>query len=256
MKRPGKGSWIPFMSLLLLVLGSSIILWAIGNTAGLDSWAAVLAPLIAGVAGFYGMAHFAPRGFVREDRFHVMFILLGVGLFVMLVAEIAGIAIETADAGSSMVFTVGFIQILGMFAFSLGIIGYFVAVNNTMGYLKPVYLWLVVLLVPIVMVVLLTTLSYDPIRSLMLPELVTSGIVAIGFGASALSLAITAWVFRRGRILIPIAFILLSVILLFFRGVAWTAYAITPVLTFSRLLGISAYVMMAGAINAVRVNEC
>jgi hypothetical protein len=256
MKRLGKCSWIPFLVLVLFVLGSSVILWATGNTTLLDSMALVFAPLIAAVVGLYGMAHFAPRGFVREDRFHVMFLLLSTGLFVMLVAEIAGISMEAADGGSSMVFTIGFIQILGMFAFSLGILGYFAAVNSTMGYLKPVYLWLIILIVPVAIVVSLTALAYDPVSSLLLPELVTSGIVAIGFGATTFSLTFSTWVLRKGRILIPIMFVLLGVLLLFLRGVAWTAYAITPLVTSSRFLGVSAYIMMAGAITAVRVNEC
>ncbi|UCE09707.1 MAG: hypothetical protein JSW61_12145 [Candidatus Thorarchaeota archaeon] len=249
------GTWIPFVALILLLLGAFGIPWIVGNTSALDSMAAATAPLVAGLVGVYGLTHFAPRGLVREDRFHVMFIFLSVGLFVMLLAELAGIAIESSGVGASLVFTVGFVQILGMISFSIGVGGYFNAVNKTVGYSRPQITWSVVVAFPLAFVVILVALSYDPLQSVSFAELVTSGIVSIGFGVTALCVSIIAVVFRRGRLLMPAIFILLGLLLLFARGVVWAVYAVTPVLTSSRILGAAAYAMIGGAITAARVNE-
>ena len=239
----------PLVVLTVLLFASMTVLTLFGGQSLLSDAVAAVAPISALAVGLFGMYFFMPRGFFKEDRFHVMFVLIAIGLVVLAMAEVAGAVIEFFPNSEVFLFIVGILQITAFVPMVIGILRYLHGINQTLGYPSPRVLWSVAVILPLVLVSALSSIALVTLVVDHLIDWLTSVAVSIVSGFIVFSLAGITLIFLKGKMLYPIGTLLAGMVLFFVRCMLWCTLGIGPVDVVSRLLGIGSYLMLGLAIS-------
>ncbi len=195
-------------------------------------------------ASLYGMTLFGRGGFVREDRFQMMYLLLTIAMMIFAVGEVAIIPVEFIPNGERFVFLVGVVHITAFLPLALGILRYVQRVMKTLGHPPKEVVWTTIIIIPmlITVFVIIMTRQLDLVESIL--DVTVGLVLAIGFGILSLGLLVLVYIFRRGLLVAPISLLYMASALFFVRALIWIGWAISLSNPLSRLIAIMGYLFL------------
>ena len=122
---------LPFLLGGILIAMIWVILWFLGLDDSLLLMAIFLPPFAALVSGIIGVAYFGQEGFMREDRFHMMNLMLALALVVFAIAETAIGVIGFSEAGC---LAINLMQLPGLLLVALGVVSYLRAITEVLNF--------------------------------------------------------------------------------------------------------------------------
>ena len=234
------GSGVLLIGIMFRVLEYSILL---------NTFAAISAPTLALLASLIGIGLFGRGGFLREDPFQVMNLTLSLGLIPFSVADMATVLVSQIPQAEQLSFGIGLIQLLGLLLWVIGTVGYLKASNQVMGYASA-RATLGGLTIPSVLCAFLALLSSTEQSSQRNPfESATKVSIWFALTLVVLSMASLLWIFRTGRLSLPLGLGFLGVFLMLIRSLA-------PVLLWDstepllQILAVEAYLFLGAALVA------
>ena len=243
---------VPFAVSGVIVALAGLLLWQLALDAPLRALGSVLAPASAFAVGMLGLFLFGSEGFVREDSFLMMYILMSLGLIIFGLGEVATSLISLLEQPQIFYFTIGLIQLPGLFLWTVGFLRYLWAVNDVLEYSEGRRLLATVLITSAALVIILLVIAMMGFAPHTFFELVTSIPIAAGFAIITCTLAALFWSFREGQLAVPLALSLLGAILLLIRGFFWCCIGLSPLEPLSQILAIEAYILFGGSATRAR----
>lgn len=178
--------------------------------------------------GFWGIRIFAEDGFLRNDSFHMLNILLSLGLIVSGISESASVIISQFENGSAFYFTYSLVLLIALLFWSVGIISYLKSSNVILGFFEEKKLFLYIILISSVSLVagfiLIVIIPEQPLRIEMLIDLP----ISMGFAVLTISSLILIWLFRDGALSLSMIFLFCGMLLELLRNALWCFLAIIP----------------------------
>jgi hypothetical protein len=235
------------ISLGILILFVSILLLAFGFDALVYSLMSILAPLIAILTGILGIRFFGRESFLKEDRYHTLYVWIALGLIFFSLADVTAILVFTAEDSRQICFTIGLVQIPGLLLWALGLLGYLRSLNSSLGLTEGTQLWLA-----LGIITTLTSLSLIVIFAIIFPErnllstIVFVPVVVVLGLLLCISFAIL-WIFKEGLLARPMSLLLFGVVLLFIRAIFMQFEGYCDGNSFSQIMAIESYLLMGAA---------
>ena len=222
----------------------SVLLWVFGLDALASSLNSILAPLIAILVGAFGIVLFGRESFLKEDRYHTLYAWVALGLIFFSLADITAILVSMLEDSTEMCFTIGLVQVPGLFLWALGIMSYLKSLNSSLRLTEGTQLWLALGIITALM-----SLSLIVILSIIFPSrdfLSTIVFVPITVVLGLVFFIILAilWIFKDGSLAQPLLFLLFGVSLLFLRGVFWQIEGYCNEIAFNQLMAIESYLLI------------
>ncbi len=168
-----------------------------------------------------GLALYGHRGLVREDHLHILNLSISLGLVAFLISELTAAAMSPLISNEILYFIVDLIQLIGILLWAVGTVGYLMASREVLRYMNPRTMWAVLVLPSVAysVLVLLAISGQNPTRGPI--EIVTKTPVAFGLAIVVLTMALLAWVFRSGRLFVPMGLGLVGILLALVRSALW-----------------------------------
>lgn len=242
---------------LMYVLGVpvGIIGWGVVMLANIPTitglFIAVITFIVPAIISVQGSMIFGRGGFVREDRFQMLFLLLTIAMLIFTVGEVASDLVQFVIDGGQFIFFIGVIYITAFLPFALGVIRYIQRVIGSMGRPPGEIVWTIMLVIPSLVTILLAMMSLAGNVSWTMIELTVGTFMAIGFGIVASGLFILSYIFRRGHLAVPLGLLSLGSGALFLRAVFWIGWSIDLLNPMSRLISMLAYLLLGASFQSV-----
>ena len=238
---------IATISLGFVILIMSVLLWVFGLDALASSLNSILAPLIAILVGAFGIVLFGRESFLKEDRYHTLYAWVALGLIFFSLADITAILVSMLEDSTEMCFTIGLVQVPGLFLWALGIMSYLKSLNSSLRLTEGTQLWLALGIITALM-----SLSLIVILSIIFPSrdfLSTIVFVPITVALGLVFFIILAilWIFKDGSLAQPLLFLLFGVSLLFARAIFWQIEGYCNEIAFNQLMAIESYLLIGVA---------
>ena len=230
------------LALLALVLVST------GNEEVLQAAGVLLAPTVALALGLFGMNLFGRDGFVKDDRFVTMNVWLSLGLVVLTLSEVAGIAMAIVGSPEQVCFTVGLVQMPGLLLWGLGIISYLRSVNLSLDLIEGERLWPILVFVIVMgsLVVVAAVIVSSPDRSPL--TVLVSAPTMIWLGIILSIIAGLTWTFRGGLLVRPLVLLLIAFLIGFGRSMLWVASDFCEGGGLDDVLALESYLLVGAAL--------
>jgi hypothetical protein len=216
----------------------------------------VLTPVTAILVGLIGLHLFGREDFAREDRFHMMYLLLALGLVVYSVADIAVGLISHMQESETFYFLISLTQFPGILLWAIGILGYFRASNDVLRKIRDRNLVALVVAIPIIAILMLVTviMIQNPSRNLI--EVFATAPIAVAIGMIAIALVVVTLAYRGGKLSRPLGLTSLGILLLFAKAAAWCCIGFSPVDPLGQAVNIVAYLLIGASLaSAKRLEE-
>ncbi|UCH03708.1 MAG: hypothetical protein JSW05_08915 [Candidatus Thorarchaeota archaeon] len=245
-------STIAYLVVGFFVLVLSLLLWSWGELVLLDLTNAILAPLTAFIMGLIGLNHFGRESPAKEDRFNQMNVYFSLGLVLFAISEVAANFVGAQEGSESFHFIIGLIQLPGLLLWALGVLGYLRSSNTALGVTSDTKLVGVLIAVPTIFVVVVASVVViaSPMRNPV--EILATAPLTIGLGSVMCALAVIFWIFREGKLAVPVFLAFLTLVLVFVRISAWCFVGFSPLEPFGRLLGTEGYLLLGASIAAAK----
>lgn len=247
-----KYSTVLFLVIGLVILVASLILWSAGEIPLLASLTMYLAPICAFLTGFVGLFQFGKGDFTKEDRFHMMNLLIALGLVLYSVSDVALVVLSGQQGSDVFHNTASLTQSPGMLFWAIGVLGYLRASNKVLGTTDDRKLVGGMVTIPIVAVIVLTmtVISLSPVREPI--EVITTAPLVAGVGVTTVALIYVLWTFRQGRLAVPLGLSLLAVFFMLVRLGTWSFVGVSLLDPYLQLLSIESYLVLGAALSMAR----
>ncbi len=181
----------------------------------------VIAPASALLMSAVGLALYGRQGLVRGDHLHILNLSISLGLVAFLISELTAATMSLHIDNEILHFIVDLIQLIGILLWAVGTVGYLLTSREVLGYMNPRTMW-AALVVPSVAyggLVLFVISGQNPTRDPI--EIVTKTPVALGLSMVVLTMILLVWVFKSGRLFVPMALGLAGMLLALMRSALW-----------------------------------
>jgi hypothetical protein len=234
-------------SCVVLALLALALVWT-GNEEALQAAGVLLAPTVALALGLFGMNLFGRDGFVKDDRFVTMNVWLSLGLVVLTLSEVAGIAMGIVGSPEQVCFTVGLVQMPGLLLWGLGIISYLRSVNLSLDLIEGERLWPILVFVIVMgsLVVVAAVIVSSPDRSPL--TVLVSAPTMIWLGIILSIIAGLTWTFRGGLLVRPLVLLLIAFLIGFGRSMLWVASDFCEGGGLDDVLALESYLLVGAAL--------
>jgi len=237
---------LPFMIVGLVFVVSYLALLLFEDILQLFMIVSTL--LISLFVGFWGIRLFAKDGFLRNDSFHMLNILLSLGLIVSGISESASVIMSQFENGSAFYFTYSFVLLIALLFWSVGILSYLKSSNHILGFFEEKKLFLYIVLISSVLIILsfilIVIVPGQPLRIEMLIDLPLS----IGFAVLTISSMILIWLFKDGTLSLSMMFLFGGMLLELLRNALWCFLAIIPSNPISLFIATLGYLSIGGSV--------
>ncbi len=244
-----KTRWVlPFLIGGILIAFIWVILWFLGLDDSMLLMAIYLPPFAALVSGIIGVACFGQEGFMREDRFHMMNLMLALALVVFAIAEIAAGVIGSSETGYLATIL---IQLPGLLLVALGVASYLRATTEVLNYRNDRTVASIIF-IPIGVFAVAGAITAIAVPGALTVEYLVNIVVAAGIGSIVLALGRLLWVFRQGKLAAPLGFAFIAMLLYLARSILWCWFGFTPLGPFFQVLVVESYILLGVSISMAR----
>ena len=238
---------IATIALGALILIASVLLLTFGFDALVFSSMNILAPLIALSMGILGLMFFGRESFLKEDRYHTLYAWIALGLIFFSLADVTAILVFIAEDSVQICYTIGLVQLPGLFLWVLGILSYLRSLNSSLRLTEGTQLWLA-----LGVITTLTSLSLIVIFTIIFPERnVLSTIVfipiAVVLGLVLCIIFAILWIFKEGLLAKPILLLLMGIVLLFIRAIFWQIEGYCDGNSLGQIMAIESYLLVGAS---------
>ncbi len=239
---------LPFLLGGIPIASIWVLLWFLGLDDGLLLMAIYLPPFAALVSGIIGVAYFGQEGFMREDRFHMMNLMLALALVVFAIAEIATGVIGSSEAGYLAIILM---QLPGLLLVSLGVASYLRATTEVLNY-RTDKIVAAIIGIPVSFFTVAGAITAIAIPGALTVEYLVSSVVAAGIGSIVLALGMLLWVFRQGELATPLGFAFIAMLLYLARSALWCWFGFTPLGPLFQVLVVESYILLGVSISMAK----
>jgi len=240
---------LPFLLGGILIAMMWVVLWFLGLDDSLLLMAIFLPPFAALVPGIIGVAYFGQEGFMREDRFHMMNLMLALALVVFAIAETATGVIGSSEAGHLAIIL---LQLPGLLLVALGVASYLRAITDVLNYRNNRTMIGIIVCVPIGFSAVAAAIMAIAVPGALTIEFLVNIMVAAGIGALVLTLGMLVLVFRQGELAAPLGLALVAMLLYLARTILWCYFGITPLEPLFQILVVESYILLGASISVAR----
>ncbi|RDE12757.1 MAG: hypothetical protein C4K47_07245 [Candidatus Thorarchaeota archaeon] len=201
------------------------------------------------LASLIGIGAFARGGLARDDGFRLMNLAISVGLVFFFVADVAEYALSSVPQGAQLSFAVYLIQVCGLLFWIIGIAAYLRASNEVLGYVSTRVMWTASVASSILFSSLM--LLWETVRGSHpdLFSLASRAPILFGLAFVAISMAALFWIFRTGRLSLPMGLGFTGVFLFLIQNFASQVLleSLTP---YMQILAAEAYLILGASLSA------
>ena len=239
---------LPFLLGGILIAMVWAILWFLGLDDGLLLMAIYVPPFAALVSGIIGVAYFGQEGFMREDRFNMMNLMLALALVVFAIAEIAAGVIGSSEAGYLAIILM---QLPGLLLVALGVASYLGATTEVLNYRNDKMVASIIF-IPVGFFAVAGAITAIAVPGALTVEYLVNIVVAAGIGSIVLALGMLLWIFRQGELAAPLGFAFIAMLLYLARSVLWCWFGFTPLGPLFQVLVVESYILLGVSISVAR----
>jgi len=240
---------LPFLLSGILIAMIWAILWFLGLDDSLLLMAIFLPPFSALACGIIGVAYFGQEGFMREDRFHMMNLMLALALVVFAIAETATGVIGSSETGYLAIILM---QLPGLLLVALGVTSYLRAVTEVLNYRNNKTIAGVIICIPFGFSAVAAAIIVIAIPGAMTVESLVNIIVTAGIGTLVLALGMLVSIFRQGELAAPLGLAFLAMLLYLTRSILWCCFGFTPLEPLFQILVVESYILLGSSISVAR----
>ena len=235
------------ITLGILILVASVLLMVFGFDAIVFSSTSILAPVIALSMGLLGIRFFGRESFLKEDRYHTFNVWIALGLIFFSLADVTVILVSAAENSEQICFTIGLVQLPGLFLWVLGILGYLKSLNASLKLTEGTQLWLalgiITTLISLSLIVIFTIIF--PTRDLL--STIVFVPIAVVLGLILCVIIAISWIFREGILARPLLLLLFGIILLFIRAIFWQVEGYCDSISLNQIMAIESYFLVGAS---------
>ena len=239
---------LPFLLGGILIAMIWVILWFLGLDDSLLLMAIFLPPFAALVFGIIGVAYFGQEGFMREDRFHMMNLMMALGLVVFAIAETATGVIGSSETSYLAIILM---QLPGLLLVALGVASYLRAITEVLNYRNDKTIAAIVC-IPFGFFTIAGAIMAIAIPRALTVEYLVNIVVAAGIGTLVLALGMLLWVFRQGELAAPLGFAFVAMLLYLARSILWCWFGFIPLGPLFQVLVVESYILLGASISVAR----
>jgi hypothetical protein len=235
------------ITLGIFIAIASVLLLAFGFDALVSSMMSFLAPIIAIIMGTLGIRFFGRESFLKEDRYHTLYVWISLGLIFFSLADVTLILVYVAENSRQICFTIGLVQIPGLLLWVLGIVGYLKSLNSSLRLTEGTQLWLA-----LGVITTLTSLSLIVIFAIIFPsrEILSTIVfvpIAVLLGLVLCIILAFLWIFKDGFLARPLLLLLFGIVILFIRAIFWQIEGYCDGSSFNQILAIESYLLVGAS---------
>jgi len=230
------------MGVLLAAVG--LVLYLTGNAVLFQFSVVVVGPVVAMGTGLFGLRRFARGGIIGHDQFSTMNGLFALGLTVLSLSELLAAVIALVPGQQPSFFTVTLLQFPGVLLWVLGAAGYYHACLDTIGCSSGRKTVALVSAMTAVLLAVLSTFGVEHLGGRNMFELLAYVPTAACLIITILLLLKLGWMFRGGRIRVPLFILAFGAVLFLIQIVLWGTFGIIPIDAVVRALAVEAYVVI------------
>jgi len=239
---------LPFLLGGILIAMIWVVLWFLGLDDSLLLMAIFLPPSAALISGIIGVAYFGQEGFMREDRFHMMNLMLALALVVFAIAEIATGVIGSSETGYLAIILM---QLPGLLLVALGVASYLRATTEVLNY-RNYKTIAAIICIPFGFFAVAGAIMAIAVPGALTVESLVNIVVAAGIGSIVLALGMLLWVFRQGEFAAPLGFAFIAMLLYLARSILWCWFGFTPLESLFQVLVVESYILLGASISVAR----
>ena len=240
---------LPFFLIGSLIAVIWAVLWFLGLDDSLLLVAIFLPPFSALASGIIGVAYFGQEGFMREDRFHMMNLMLALALVVFAIAETAIGVIGISEAGC---LAINLMQLPGLLLVALGVVSYLRAITEVLKFRNDRTIAGIIIGIPFGFFAAFGAIMAIAVPGSMTVESLVNIVVAAGIGTLVLTLGILVLVFRQGELAAPLGLAFIAMLLYLARNVLWCCVGFTPLEPLFQVLVVESYILLGASISVAR----
>ena len=239
---------LPFLLGGILIASIWVVSWFLGLDGGLLLMAIYIPPFAALVSGIIGVAYFGQEGFMREDRFHMMNLMLALALVVFAIAEIAAGVIGSSETGYLAIILM---QLPGLLLVALGVASYLRATTEVLNYRNDKMV-AAIIFIPVGFFAVAGAITAIAVPGALTVEYLVNIVVTAGIGSIVLALGMLLWIFRQGELAAPLGFAFIAMLLYLARSVLWCWFGFTPLGPLFQVLVVESYILLGVSISVAR----
>jgi len=240
---------LPFFLGGILVAMIWVVLWFLGLDDSLLLMTIFLPPFSALASGIIGVAYFSQEGFMREDRFHMMNLMLALALIVFAIAETATGAIGSSETGYLAIILM---QLPGLLLVALGVARYLGAITEVLNYRNDKAIAGGIICIPFGFFAVAGAIMAIAVPEALTVESLVNIMVAAGIGSIVLTLGMLLWVFRQGELAAPLGLAFIAMLLYLARSILWCWFGFTPLGPMFQVLVVESYILLGASISVAR----
>ncbi len=240
---------LPFLLSGILIAMIWVILWFLGLNDSLLLMAIFLPPFTALVSGIIGVAYFGQEGFMREDRFHMMNLMLALALVVFAIAETATGAIGSSETGYLAIILM---QLPGLLLVAIGVVSYLRTITEVLNYRNDKTIAGVIICIPFGLSAVAAAIMAIAVPGALTIGFLVNIMVTAGIGTLALSLGMLVLVFRQGELAAPLGLAFAAMTLYLARNILWCCFGVTSIEPLFQVLVVESYILLGASISVAR----
>ncbi len=240
---------LPFLLGGILIASIWVVLWFLGLDDGLLLIAIYIPPFAALVSGIIGVAYFGQEGFMREDRFHMMNLMVALALVVFAIAETATGVIGSNETGYLAIILM---QLPGLLLVALGVASYLRAITEVLNYGNDKAIAGVIICIPSGFSAVAAIIMAIAVPGALTIEFLVNIIVIAGIGALVLSLGMLMLIFRQGELAAPLSLAFSAMLLYLMRNILWCCFGVTSIEPLFQILVVESYILLGASISVAR----
>ena len=240
---------LPYLFGGILIAMIWVVLWFLGLDDSLLLMAIFLPPFAALVSGIIGVAYFGQEGFMREDRFHMMNLMMALGLVVFAIAETATGVIGSSETSYLAIILM---QLPGLLLVALGVASYLRTVTEVLNYRNDKTIVGAIICIPFGFSVIAAAIMAIAVPGALTIEFLVNIMVTAGIGTLVLTLGLLVLVFRQGELAAPLGLAFAAMLLYLARNILWCCFSITPIEPLFQVLIVESYILLGASILVAR----
>ena len=240
---------LPFLLGSIIIAIIWVVLWFLGLDDSLLLMAIFLPPFAALVSGIIGVAYFGQEGFMREDRFHMMNLMLALALVVFAIAETATGAVGSSGTGYLAIILM---QLPGLLLVALGVVSYLRAITEVLNYRNDKTIAGIIIFIPFGFAAVAAVIVAVAVPEALTIEFLANIMVTAGIGTLVLSLGMLMLIFRQGELAAPLGLAFAAILLYLARSILWCCVGIAPLEPLFQILVVESYILLGASISVAR----
>lgn len=240
---------LPYLLGGILIAMIWVVLWFLGLDDSLLLMAIFLPPFAALVSGIIGVAYFGQEGFMREDRFHMMNLMMALGLVVFAIAETATGVIGSSETSYLAIILM---QLPGLLLVALGVASYLRTITEVLNYRNDKTIVGAIICIPFGFSVVMAVIMAIAVPRALTIEFLVNIMVTAGIGTLVLSLGMIMLIFRQGELATPLGLAFIAMLLYLVRSILWCCVGIAPLEPLFQILVVESYILLGASISVAR----